>query len=988
MQEVSEAPLSFGVLGALAVYRDGAPVPLPGGRRRALLAALLARANQPVPGDALIEAAWGDALPTDPRAALQTALSRLRGTVGAGTLRAEPAGYVLATDAVDAVRFEALRTRAADAPAGQAATLLDAGLGLWRGRAYAEFADRDFATAEAVRLDELRLRTVEDRAQLALELGTADDAISALEALIAEHPLRERARGLLMTALYQAGRPTDALERYRDCRTLLSDELGLDPSPALRELEVRILGHDLAAAGPATRPRQRAPAPPTWLISGTAFVGRDDETAALLDAFAAHRLVTITGPGGVGKTRLAAESLPAVGDQLGLPTSVVELAPVAGGQVDTAVAAALGVGAGAGSPRQAVLEYLSISAAVLVLDNCEHVLDEVRTLVETLLRRCSGVRILATSRHRLGPAAEQLLPLEPLPAPDRDVVPGRVELTAAVRLFTDRMRRVRPSFALTPDVLPAVAEICGRLDGLPLALELAATRAATLGLGPVRDRLDRSLDMLGEPGRDRHQTLRAMLDWSYQLLAPEQRRLLAALSVFDGGFDLDAAEAVGDGEDGEPVAVGLARLVEASLVALHEEAGTTRYRLLVIVRAFAAERLAEAGREHETRLRHVHWVHCLAETAAHDATGPGTAAALARLRRYRTGLTTAIRWALQSGHAELAGRITGSLGLCPHLRLDAELFDLMREVAHDRALRRTPAAALALAAGAVAAVEQGELEIGEAEATEALALAAEPPERYLALLALGVSNLYRGRQDESMAWWRELLTVEGLPLAYRADAHGSLALLAGYRGDLEAARECATRAWAAAEDARAGVARAFAGYATGEVILLTDREGAVPVLREAAADADRVGAAHVGAVCRIALLSALTRLGRHPEAVDLAGPLLHDELRTGSWPQLWTTLRIVAELLVSLDRHETAALLLAAAHAARSAPAIKGDDVDRYRRIEERIAEQVRPPALDRIATLARALPRAQIVDRALATIGDPGASEVPAMVVAGPSPR
>ena len=963
-----EAP-AFGVLGALEVRRDGVPVPLPSGRRRALLAALLVRANRPVPADALVEAAWGDALPPGPRPALHTALSRLRATLGDGVLRAEPAGYVLGTDALDAARFEDLRSRAAGAPAAQAAALLDEALGLWRGPAYAEFADRDFARAEAVRLDELRLATVEDRADLSLELGDVDEAVSVLEALVIEHPLRERARGLLMTALYQVGRPAEALARFRDYRSLLADELGLDPSPSLRDLEVRILGNSLPA--PVPRPVPRAAAPPAWLVAGTAFVGRDDETAMLADAVGRHRLVTITGTGGVGKTRLLAEMLPELGDRLGLPATVVELAAAVPGRVDTTVAAALGVTANAEAPREAVLDYLSIAATLLVLDNCEQVLDECRTLAVAVLRRCPGVRVVATSRHRLGPSQEQVLPLEPLRGPEPGAPPDRIELTAAVRLFADRVRRVRPSFALTRESLHAVAEICRRLDGLPLALELAATRTATLGLEPVRERLGSGLDLLGEDVRDRHRSLRAVVEWSYGLLDPEQRRLLSALSVFDGAFDLDAAEQVGGRDGAEQVAVGLARLVEASLVSAHDVTGQARFRLLEIVRAFARETLREAGEEHEARLRHLRWVCSLTEAAAHAVTGPGSAAALARLDRSRANLVVAVRWGLRSGRPELVGRVCGSLALCLHWCLDAELYDLMREVAQTPAVRQTRAAALALGAGAYAAVERGEPDLGEGLATEALQHASQPTERYLAMLAHGVATFYRGEGDRSRAWCHAVLTLDGLPPAYRAETQATLALLAGYGSDLAEAREHAAQARAGAEASGADNTLAFAAYAMGETLLLEDAEAAIPVLRDAVAHAGRSRAAHVAAVARIALLSALIRRGRHAEALELVTPLLQDELRTGTWPQVWTTVRILAELLVALDRCETAALLLAATRAAPAAPTIKGEDIERYRDLDADIAQRLRPPVVDRIATLARTLPRARVVDHALLAVGE-----------------
>ena len=358
---------TFAVLGALEVCRDGVPVLLPSGRRRPVLAALLVRAGRPVPADALVEAAWGDELPADPRPALHTVLSRLRSVLGDGVLRAGPAGYSIdpGPGGLDADRFEALRGQAAEASAARAAALFDEALALWRGPAYAEFADRDFARPEAVRLNELRLATVEDRAELSLELGQVTAAVTSLDALIAGHPLRERARWLVMTALYQAGRPADALERYHHYRMLLAGELGLAPSPALRDLQARILRHDLAAA---PRPaRRRVPAAPAWLVTSAAFVGREGETAALLEAVGTHRLVTVTGTGGVGKPRLVAEALGSLTERFGLPATVAELAGATTGQADRALAAALGLGA-TGSVRAAVLEYLSISAGLLARD--------------------------------------------------------------------------------------------------------------------------------------------------------------------------------------------------------------------------------------------------------------------------------------------------------------------------------------------------------------------------------------------------------------------------------------------------------------------------------------------------------------------------------------------------------------------------------------------------------------------------------------------
>jgi predicted ATPase/DNA-binding SARP family transcriptional activator len=955
---VSESAPSFGVLGALEVRRGGEPVRLPRGRRRAVLAVLLARAGQPVPADTLIDAAWRDELPADPESALHTVVSRLRAVLGDDVLRTGPAGYVIVPQpgALDADRFEALRAQAAAAGGARAVTLLDEALGLWRGPAYAEFADRDFARPEAVRLDELRLVTVEDAAERCLQLGAVDRAVTSLEALIAGHPLRERARGLLMTALYHAGQPARALEQYRCYRELLVSELGLDPSPALRDLQRRILGHRMAAV-----PRP-APAAPAWLTTSTAYVGREDDAGALLDSVTAHRLVTVTGAGGVGKTRLVAEALGSLSERLGLPVTVIELAAIRAGQADTTVAAALGLGA-ATAVRAAVTEYLSISAGLLVFDNCEHVLDDVCPLVEEILRCCPGIRVLATSRRRLGLAGEQALPLGPLPVPDPDV-PERAAMTAAVRLFTDRVRRVRPSFVLTEETLGTVADISRRLDGLPLALELAAMRAATLGLAAVLDRLDRSLDLLGEDGQ-----LRAVIDWSFRLLAPAERQLLSVLSVFSAGFDLETAEQVAGPVVEGSVPLALARLTDSSLVAASQDGSRTGYRLLMIVRAFAAEQLAGAGREPTARLAHARWIASVAEHAARQATGPGCGAAVAEVIRLRADVAAAVRWSLDCGHPGLAARITGNLRLCTHWRPDASLLDLSVEVARHAGARESPAAALAMAAGGMAACDTGALEEAVRLGAEALRRAAGADDRFLALLCLGIATLYRGEHGRSATIWQQIAADTTLPAARRADGYASLALLCCYAGDLPAAREHAASARTAAQLTGASGCQAFTTYAAGEVALPDNPEEGVQLLRAAVSQAEATRASQVITVARIALASALTRLGRNSEAVALFPPLLDQAYRDGNWPQLWTALRILAELLVSLDRHETAAVLLAAARQSPSAPALSGPDIDRYRQLEELISQRTGTRVLGQITDLARALPRAQVVDRARAAL-------------------
>lgn len=945
------------VLGLLEVHRAGTALPLTSGRQRAVLAALLVAAGRPVSADELVAAAWGEhRLPDNPRAALHTVLSRLRTALGEETIRAGPAGYRLdvARDDVDARRFEALRERAATAPPAVAAQLLTEALALWHGPAYAEFAGTEFARAEAVRLNELRADSVEDYAELSLALGRPAAAISLLEALLVIEPWRGRATALLMRALHTTGRSADALDRYRAYREGLVRELGLDPPSALAELQRRILAGELPVE--TGRP---APEPPRWLARSTAFLGRDDALAALYGAVRANRLVTVTGVGGVGKTRLVAEALPELVGRLAAPVSVVELAGVHRGGVEAAVAAALGLDAQAAPAREAVLQYLGVGSVLLVVDNCEHVRAEVRDLVDAVLRGCPGVRLVATSRHPLHVPDEQVLPLDPLPTTAaEDGGPA-----AASRLLLDRLRRRQPRFPVTADTLPLLAEVCRQVDGVPLAIELAANQAAVLGLRPLVERLGGGLDTLaGGDGAG----MRSVLDRSYALLDPAGQRLFATLSVFAADFDLTAAEHVAEQTPAEPVPIRLARLVDASLVTVTHRHDAARYRLLGIVRAFAAHRLEDRDDAHAARAAHARWVRSLAVAAASGCLAADAGAHYERLEQCRADVFAAIRWALEVADLDLAGGITAALRLFPHWTPDAEVLGLVREVADDPRVRRTPVAASAVAAGAMAAVDVGDLGHAHRLGTEALALATEPDEHYLALVALAVAALYRGQHDESGRRWRQLLDVPGLSPARRIDGYASLALLGCYTGDLDAARRHAGHLQDTARAAAGTGYHAFATYAVGEVRLLDDPVGAVPLLDLAAAQAEATRAGQIAAVARIAQVSGLVRLGRHAQACTVYPALLQQLRRRGSWPQLWTALRILAELLYALDHAELAGLLLAAAETDPTAPVVSGDDIKRYRELQHQISERIGADAAARITTTARSLTRAQVLDRAV----------------------
>src|SRR5271166_4849354 len=566
----------FGELEALA---GGVPVPVRGAKQRALLALLALHRGQPVSADRLIDALWGDGQAANPANALQAQIGQLRRTFGAAAIVTSEAGYALDVrpDQVDVVRFEQLVTKgrrlAADGELAPASATLGEALGLRRGEPLAEFAYAGFADAERARLDELALVATETRAGADLGLGRYAELAGELEALCREHPLRERLWELLILALYRGGRQAEALRAYTEVRDRLAGELGIDPGPALRELQARILAQDpsLAAASPA--PVQAAAGNLRERLSS--FIGRDAELEQLLGSVRASRLVTLTGPGGTGKTRLAVEAAAALRAEYPDGAWLVELAGVAAPDgVGPAVAGALGAVASAlGSPQppgsavQLIVRHLAGRSLVVVLDNCEHVIAEAAALADTLAGAVPGLRLIATSREALGIPGEVLMPV------------GGLAIPAAVELFADRARAVQPGFLADGPAGDVIEDICRRLDGLPLAVELAAARFRALPLATVAERLDDRFRLLTGGARTalpRQQTLRAVVDWSYDLLFEDERRLFTRLSVFVGGCELEAAEAVcaDDELPSTDVLDVMSRLVDKSLVTAPSPGGT------------------------------------------------------------------------------------------------------------------------------------------------------------------------------------------------------------------------------------------------------------------------------------------------------------------------------------------------------------------------------------------------------------------------------
>jgi predicted ATPase/DNA-binding SARP family transcriptional activator len=687
--------MHIGMLGPVLLRTDsGREIAPRGNRQRLLFATLLLHAPRAVSPERLIQILWGEDSPDNPGAALRTQVSRLRtfldGADCPGRIwRAEPSGYGLRLEAaeLDTARFEDLHRRAREASAPERGlALADEALALWRDEPFGEFHDLPHFLGEASRLRELRTGACERRVECLLALGRTAEALAAVEVLVHADPLRERPRALGMQALYQAGRQHDALASFQDYRRNLSEELGLEPSPALRALEAEILHHTRPAApmpGPASGRLAPSsvgslegdlPEGPDARVSGTGLpaaltplIGREHERASVHRLLRSMRLVTLIGPGGSGKTRLALEVARRVPGEV----AWVELGAIPDANfVAHEIAATLGVRERPGrTGAESLLQAMRDRALILVLDNCEHLVEPCAAIVGSLLRDCPDLVVLATSREPLGVVGEAIWPVPPLCTPDdasRDLAElGRCE---SVRLFCDRAASAHPTFALTEENRAAVVEICRRLDGLPLALELAAARVRHLSPREIAGRLENDFDLLSGGSRStltRHQTLRAAIDWSVRLLSDAERSLFESISVFAGGFCLGAVEAVCD--DGEQVPPGtvfelLCGLVDKSLLATHETEGATRYRMLETVRGHAGERLAARGAKSEMRRRHAEHFADRAEEAEPLLVSAERAATGRRLAADQENLRAALAWAVSDSQgAEAAHRLTGSL---------------------------------------------------------------------------------------------------------------------------------------------------------------------------------------------------------------------------------------------------------------------------------------------------------------------------------------
>jgi predicted ATPase/DNA-binding SARP family transcriptional activator len=657
--------MEFRILGSLEVRADGGPVTFRGAKPRGLLAVLLLHANEPVSAERLAVALWGNDARADAVKTVQVNVSRLRRALGdPGVLVTTPAGYELrvAPGELDAAHFEQLaaeghRALADGAPERAAETLREA-LELWRGPALAEFASEPFAQAEIRRLEDERLAASEARVESELALGRHVTLVGELEELIAAHPLRERLHGLLMVALYRSGRQADALAAYRRARDVLVDQLGIEPGPDLRALERAVLAQDRELDPPAARPVERPaaarlPAPPTPIV------GREADLAALQDILGemGERLVTVVGPGGVGKTRLALELARDAGDRFRDGAYFVSLAPVKGHEhVASTMTRELGIVLMPSESAEAGLaRHLGDRDVLLVVDNFEHVLGAAPMVAE-LLAATTSLKVLVTSREPLRLRAERLFQLEPLELPSVEASGAGAEDAPAVALFLAVARARDPSFERSEENRSAAALVCRRVDGLPLAIELAGARIGLLSAPELATRLADGVGALGTGARDapaRQRTLTATLEWSHELLTGDERKAFASLAVFAGGCTLDAAQAV----TGSSLDV-LEGLVAKNLV-VRRPAGNGQSRLLLLetVRDFAVDRLAARGDGDEVHRRHLDYYLAVAERGASELERSDSPATMMELDLEVDNLRGALSWALDRSDPEGALRL-------------------------------------------------------------------------------------------------------------------------------------------------------------------------------------------------------------------------------------------------------------------------------------------------------------------------------------------
>lgn len=813
--------MEFRILGPLAVVRRDRPLPLGGAKQQAVLALLLLHANRLLATDRMIDELWGEEAPAGAANTVQAYISRLRKVLEPAGARApqrlltQPPGYLLRLQPgeLDADRFEGLaveghRSLERGDPQAAERQLVEA-LSLWRGPVLANLAAEPFAQAEIIRLEEMRVAALEDRIEAALGLGGHAAQVAELELLLAEHPLRERLWEQLL-ALYRSGRQAEALQAYHRARHLLGEELGIEPGQALRELEERILSHDPAlmpsrrSASRAGAEREAARTPTHNLpVPVTSFVGRVDELAEIDRLLETTRLLTITGAGGSGKTRLALEAAARLLSDYPDGVRLVALDTVTdAGLVPQVAASALAI------PEQTdrtlvdvVTDAIGARRLLLVLDNCEHVIGAAAELVSRLLAGCPRLRILATGREPLTVPGETVWQLMPMKIPEREDLPlDRLRDVESVQLFLERAAAAWPGFEPVFQDAAELARICRGLDGLPLALELAATRTRFLGISQIAEHLGDRFTLLGRGVRTappHQETLEATVEWSYRLLEPAERQLFDRLSIFVGQFSLAAAASVcsGDGIADDEVINLLSHLVDKSMVSrLEAEHGASGYRLLETLREFGRSRRVENDASAAISERHARFFLDLVERAQVELRGANQVIWLRRLDVDAPNLRAALGWALGPGDADVGLRL--ATALTPYWEMRGHTREGLGWL--ERALARSGEPndglrAWALMAAGELAIDLGDHPRAAAWVNEALDLSRQRRDEAGGAVAthlLGLLAQHLGDYRRAVTLYHESLTTyERLGMKWHvAWLLHHIGMVTAFQGDLEGSR--------------------------------------------------------------------------------------------------------------------------------------------------------------------------------------------------------
>ncbi len=904
-----------GVLGPLLVNGPAGSVPIGASRQRRLLVALAAHSGQVVGADLLGELVW-ERVPGDPVGALHTAVSRLRRVLPPGPRVVTAAGgYQLVADrsAVDVTAFVDELDAAGTDPDRYARALA-----LWRGRPFAEL-DHPALHPEVGRLVELRASAAERHGAALLTAGRAGEAVAALEALVVAEPLREAAVALLMRALAAAGRQGDALTAFARLRSALSDQLGLDPSSELQTLEQQVLRREVGpttAAAPPARSRSAAPRLPV-----SSFIGRDRDVAAVVDLLGRRRVVTVCGPGGVGKTRLALHVAARVAHRYDDGVLVVELGSGGPDDVGPAVAAALRLASDDGALTERIVEVLAVRRQLVLLDNCEHVADEAAALAEGVAQGAPAVDLLLTSREPLRVDGEQVVTIAPL------------ALDSAVTLLADRIAaagEVSPDAELLP-------ELCRRLDGLPLALELAAGRAATLGVHGLLVALndDGPIEVLRGGRRTaatRHRSLADVVAWSHGLLDDAQRELFEQLAVFAGAVERAAVAAVCDEVGALPDLVGRSLVVR-------RPGDPDRFGMLDTLRAFGRAKLAREPRAPALRARHAAWAVWLADEVGAGRRGPGEPAAVRRFDAHLPDLRRAHAWLCAHGPVEDLLQLSTLFAELAYVR---GRIDLARTAEDALAATGTATPGLPPRAAhrlvprllgllAASSWQRGDHDTAEARSQHAIALAedsGDPAASGHAHLALAVVATFRGDLPGSRCRCqraRELAQqADDRELELSALTHATI--VEAYAGDRAAADRCEGELSAREAAIGSRTSRAWLDYARGEVRAERGDPDAARYLAAAVQAAEEVDSGFVAGIARHTLLTSAARDSDPAAALPAFESLLDHWHGFGAWTQLWIGIRALIVTLSRLQRHRDAAVLLGAMAASSRASNVFGAD--------------------------------------------------------------